>query len=179
MQSPTAITDEETYWLRSRDVSDSPHIGGDGYFDRHGVLRWSETTDADRPPADNEAVRAIDREALEEPTLIGKWQVLGSADRIDALWPDILADVEAGTLWAAKAMTETGYAELPYDEYMIVVYTPNYFDEDDVIRVREQLRSAHGVTRDCRYKPDIYTAKGIVDETVETFGLTVPARYIA
>lgn len=179
MQSPTSITDPSTYWLRCRDVSDADTIADDGYFDRHDVTRWNETTDDDRPTAENAAVRSIDSDALDETKLIGKWQVLGSAERIDALWPDIVADAEAGTIWAAKAMTETGYRELPYDEYMIVVYTPNYFDLVDVDRVREHLRDVHGVTRELFYKPDIYTAKGIVAETAAEFGLSAPARYIA
>lgn len=31
---------------------------------------------------------------------------------------------------------------------------------------------------DLSYKPDVYTANGIVAETAEAFGLSVPARYV-
>jgi len=179
MQSPTAIDDGETVWLRSRDVSDSPAIGGDAYFDTHDVPGADEMTRDDIPPTEDDAVREIDRDALDQSKLIGKWQVTGSADSIEELWPNLLDDAVEGTIWAVKAMTQTGYQELPYDDYMLVVYTPNYFDQDDVFRVRDHLREAHGVTHEIYYKPDIYTAKGIVAETAAEFGLSKPARYVA
>jgi hypothetical protein len=74
-------------------------------------------------------------------------------------------------------MTAFGHEELLYDDYMIVVYTPNYFAKHDVDRVREHLRDEHGVTDEILYKPDIYTAKGIVPDAVEEFGLSMAARY--
>lgn len=179
MQSPLEITEEEQYWLRSRDVSDSPKIGGDQYFADHDVTRAEDLTAEDLPPADSEAVREIDRDALETRKVIGKWQVTGSAERIEELWPDLLADAEEGIVWAVKAMTAFGHENLPmYDEYLLTVYTPNYFERHDVDRVRDHLRDEHGVTHELYYKPDIYTAKGIVAETAEEFGLSVPARYV-
>lgn len=83
MQSPLEITETKPYWLRSRDVSDSPKIGGDDYFSEHDVTRPEDVGSDDLPPADNEAVREIDREALEQNKTIGKWQVTRSADRIE------------------------------------------------------------------------------------------------
>ncbi len=179
MQSPLEITETEQYWLRSRDVSDSPVIAGEEYFSEHDVTRPENVQSDDLPPAETDAIRTIDREALEEQKLIGKWQVTGSAERIDELWPEVVADAEAGVIWAVKAMTTYGYRNLSmYDQYLLTVYTPNYFDRADVFRVRDHLRDAHGVTHDLYYKPDIYTAKGIVGDTAEEFGLAAPARYI-
>lgn len=179
MQSPLEITDSEQYWLRSRDVSDSPKIGGDAYFSGHGVTRPEDVTAADLPPADSDAVREIDREALEQQKTIGKWQVTGPAERIEDLWPELLADAEEGIIWAVKAMTAFGYEELSmYDDYMLTVYTPNYFERHDVDRVRAHLRNEHDVTHELFYKPDIYTAKGITGETAVEFGLSVPARFV-
>lgn len=179
-RSPTEITEEGEHWLRSRDVSDSPRIGGDGYFGEHDVPHWDEVTDDDLPPTDDEAIREIDREALDGEQFIGKWQLTGSAERIEELWPEIVADSTEQTVWAAKAMTAFGHDELAmYDDYMIVVYTPNYFAKHDVDRVREHLRAKYGVTHELFYKPDIYTAKGIVAEATNEFGLSMPARYRA
>ncbi|WP_075938129.1 putative phosphothreonine lyase domain-containing protein [Halosegnis longus] len=178
MQSPSTITADETYWLRASAVTDAD-TATDAYFEDHDVLRPAETTKTDLPPTDDEAVARIDRDALGEEKFIGKWQVTGSADRIDALWPDIVASVESQTIWAAKAMTGFGFDALEmYDEYVLAVYTPNYVDTDDVYRVREHLREAHGVTEPCYYKPDIYTANGIVADNVDEFGLEKPARYV-
>ena len=176
-QSPTEITEEGEYWLRSRDASDSPRIGGDEYFSKHDVTRPEAVTAENLPPADDDAVREIDRDALGEEKTIGKWQVTGSAETVERLWPEIVSDAADGVLWAAKAMTAFGREELPYDDYMVVVYTPNYFEKHDVDRVREHLRDEHGVTHELLYKPDIYTAKGIVAETAGEWGLSMPARY--
>jgi len=180
MQSPLDITDAEQYWLRSRDVSDSPTVASDEYFDDYDVTRPENAHAENLPPAETDAVRAIDRDALEEEKLIGKWQVTGSPERIEELWPSLVADAEEGVIWAVKAMTTYGYQNLPmYDEYLLTVYTPNYFDRDDVFRVREHLRERHDVTHELYYKPDMYTTKGIVADTADEFGLSAPARYIA
>ena len=75
-------------------------------------------------------------------------------------------------------MTGFGFEELEtYDEYVIVVYTPNYFATHDVERVRDHLRKEYGVTRELLYKPDSYTANGIVPDNAEEFGLSTAARY--
>lgn len=179
MQSPITITEAEQHWLRSRDVSDSPTIGGDQYFAQHNVTRQEDSQVDHLPPAETDAVRAIDREALRQEKLIGKWQVTGKSERIEKLWPTIVADAEAGVIWAVKAVTSYGYQNLPmYDDYLLTVYTPNYFDRDDVFRVRDHLREAHDITHELYSKPDIYTAKGIDTDTAGEFGLSAPARYI-
>ena len=47
----------------------------------------------------------------------------GVSGRTEELWLELLADAEAGTVWAAKAMTAFGYEALPmYDEYLLTVY---------------------------------------------------------
>jgi len=176
-RSPTEITEEGKYWLRSQVVSDSPCIAGDEYFPKHSVTPPEEITIDDLPPADNSAVREIDREALDEERMIGKWQVTGSAETIERLWPEIVNDATEEIVWAAKVMTATGREELPYDSYMIAVYTPNYFEKHDIDRVRKHLRDEYGITHELFYKPDIYTRRGIVPDTAEEWGLTIPARY--
>ena len=178
MNSPLEITEEEIYWVRSRDVSDSPKIGGEEYFSEHDVTPPTKVTSDGLPPAETDAVREIDREAVKQKKLHGKWQVTGSVDRVEELWPELLRDAEDGTIWAVKAMTAFGYDNLPmYDDYILTVYTPNYFEKHDVDRVREHLRDARGVDHELYYKPDIYTKKGIVADTAEEFGLSAPARY--
>lgn len=180
MQSPIEITEQGQYWLRSRDVSDAPKIGEEEYFVEHAVTRPEEITATDLPPADSTAVQELDQEALEQKKLIGKWQVTGSAERIAELWPELVNDAEAGLIWAVKAMTAFGYEQLPmYDDYVLTVYTPNYFERHDVNRVRVHLRDEYNVTHKLYYKPDIYTTRGIVAETAAEFDLSLPARYVA
>jgi len=179
MQSPLDITEEGEYWLLSRDVSDSSIVGGEKYFETHDITRPEDLTVEDLPPADTEAVQKLDREALDRELTIGKWQVTGAVERIDELWPKLVADAEDGTIWAVKAMTAFGHEALSmYDDYILTVYTPNYFDRDDVYRVRDHLRSEHGVTHELFYKPDIYTKKGVVADSADEFGLSRPSRYV-
>lgn len=176
-QDPTEITDEGQYWLRAQRVTGYPRIARDTYFPKHDVTRPAAVTADDLPPTDDDAVQKIDREALEKKYTSGKWQVTTSAETVNDLWLSIIDDVSAETIWDAKAMTATGREELPYDNYMIVVYTPNYFDEKDINRVREHLRDAYSVNKELFYKPDIYTRKGIISDTAEEWGLSMPARY--
>jgi hypothetical protein len=176
-QDPTEITDEGQYWLRAQRVTGYPRIARDTYFPKHDVTRPAAVTENDLPPTDEDAVRELDHEVLEKKYTSGKWQITTSAEAVTDLWPDIVDDVSTETIWDAKAMTATGRKELPYDDYMIVVYTPNYFDKQDVDRVREYLRDSYSVTKTLLYKPDIYTRKGIVSDTAEDWGLSMPARY--
>ena len=176
-RDPTAITEAGHYWLRAQRVTGFPRIARDTYFPTHDVTRPAAVTANDLPPTDDDAVRRIDREALDMNYTSGKWQVTLSAEAIDDRWPAIVDDVSEEIIWDVKAMTATGREEMPYDDYMIVVYTPNYFDRADVDRVREHLRDAHGIDHEIAYKPDIYTNKGIIDETADEWGLQSAARY--
>ena len=94
-RNPTEITDGGQYWLRAQRVTRYPRIARDTYFPKHDVTRPAAVTADDLPPTDDDAVRRIDREALETTYTSGKWQVTGSADRISDLWPDVLDDVSA------------------------------------------------------------------------------------
>lgn len=85
MRSPLEIRETETYWLRGRDVSESPKIGGDDYYSEYDVARPEDVTADDLPAAATEAIREPDGEALERGKTIGKWQVTGSAERIEEL----------------------------------------------------------------------------------------------
>ena len=152
MQSPLERTGTEQYWLRARDVSDSETIAGDSYLREHDVTRPADVTAADLPPTDSEAVREIDREALEQRKLVGKWQVTVSPDRLETLWPGFVADAEAGTIWAVKAMTAFGHENLPmYEDYILTVYresrqsaSGSYGIED--FRDDERLRLSNHLT---------------------------------
>lgn len=110
-------------------------------------------TAADLPQTDDDAVRELDEDALEAHYTSGKWLVTMSEEAIVDCWEAILEDVTDEIIWDAKVSTATGREELPYDGYVIVVYTPNYFETDDVFRVRKHLREAHGITEEIAYKP--------------------------
>lgn len=101
----------------------------------------------------------------------GKWLVYRTEDEIDAAWNTIKEATRRGELgFAAKVSTslaimigtEVGRAEYT-DEgvplWVICVYTRNYDDKEDVMRVREALRDLGFVER-LKYKSDAQTRKG-------------------
>ena len=52
--------------------------------------------------------------------------------------------------------SDTGSKHKKGDSHLICVYTDNYTDTDEVMRVEKQLRSL-GIGGVLNYKPDIYT----------------------
>ena len=77
-------------------------------------------------------------------------------------------------------MTTFGFENLPmYDEYILTIYTPNYFDRGDVDRVRRRLRETHGVTEEIRYRPDVYTLDGVHEEVLGELTDSSAARFRA
>ncbi|MFC7044324.1 putative phosphothreonine lyase domain-containing protein [Halobacteriaceae archaeon GCM10025711] len=183
--APTEIVEEGRYWHYAMEVIDGQKPTGDEYrtrnkyFSVHDVARPQNLTVDDLPSADSEAIRDLDEKALESEKVGGKWHVYGSAAMVNRLWPDVVADVDEQILWGAKAMTATGWEAHPGDDYMILVYTPNYFDKQDVDRVREHLRDEYGMTQELFYKPNVYSANGIQPDTAEEWGLSMAARYRA
>ncbi len=80
-------------------------------------------------------------------------------------------------MFGAKVSTKWGHAARGGDNYVIVVYTPNYLDVEDVFRVREVLRDRCGVESVLYYKPDLYTKKRIYADTARDLGLPGASRF--
>ena len=175
-RAPTEIDEAGWHWLRIKHVTGFPRNARDGYFPRHGVTRPAVTTEADLPPvdennwgslpADAETVADADRLALETTYLSGKWLVERPPAAVDELWEAVVEDVAAERFWDAKVSTGAGREAFGETEHAVLVFTPNYFDRDDVDRVRRRLRGVHGVTEAVRYRPDVYTLDGVHRETL-------------
>ncbi len=181
---PTEIDESGWHWLRARHVTGFPRNARDGYFPRHGVTRPAATTVADLPPvdgkrdgsppadgetdpalpADPETVADADRLALETTYLSGKWLAERPAETVTELWEDVVDDVAAERFWDAKVSTRAGCESFGETDHAVLVFTPNYFDREDVDRVRRRLREVHGVTEAIRYRPDVYTLDGVHEE---------------
>lgn len=166
--------EEEQYWLFAQ---------GDkiDYYETHNVLRPEMTTADDLPETDNDAVRELDEEALRDnsrTSLTGKWNVFVEPDQVDDTWELVTELVEENKIYSAKVSTKFGREQENRANHVIVVYTPNYFDQDDVFRVRELLREECGIEETLYYKPDIYTRKGIYVDTAQEMGLPGASRYV-
>ncbi len=91
----------------------------------------------------------------------GKWLVFVHVSQIDEVWAKIKKATEEGKLGGSSKVS-TGLpnpnATEPENK-VICVYTYDWTDEEDVKRVREELR-ALGITRKIPYKADEDTLSG-------------------
>ena len=114
-------------------------------------------------------VEKLDELAKKSGVLIGKWLIHRDKSEIDYVWKIIAKSTFKGELGtSAKVSTAMKKSR----RHVICVYTENYLDLEDVMRVREKLRQL-GFTEELCYKPDIYTYLGIYYRTTRLS----PCRY--
>jgi hypothetical protein len=97
----------------------------------------------------------------EDTERVGKWMVFVPVARVDEWWARIKAAAESGQLGqgAKVATARPNPNAISAAERVIIVYTYDGLDKDDVMRVREALR-ALGVTWPISYKLDSATLAG-------------------
>jgi hypothetical protein len=99
-----------------------------------------------------------------EDELAGKWLIFLPPEEIDAAWiqvRDATCRNELGI--SAKVSTARPNPDSRDNRKVIYVYTPDWRDEGDVMRVRERLREL-GFTDRIGYKRNIETYKGEYSE---------------
>lgn len=99
-----------------------------------------------------------------EDELAGKWLIFLPPEEIDAAWirvRDATCRKELGI--SAKVSTARPNPDSRDNRKVIYVYTPDWRDEGDVMRVRERLREL-GFTDRMGYKRNIETYKGEYSE---------------
>jgi hypothetical protein len=87
----------------------------------------------------------------------GKWLIFLSPESIDRYWVKIKQAVEQGQLGSEAKVSTVGSLN-KQGTYVICVYTYNYEDKDDVMRIRRVLRDL-GIRRPITYKADEDTRK--------------------
>jgi len=96
--------------------------------------------------------------------LMGKWVIFREANKIDALWSQIKMLTEKDKLgFQAKVSTKRYDPKFPTGRHVIIVFTKDYTDKDELTQTREELRRI-GVTEEIGYKLDTTTAQGIYGE---------------
>ncbi len=86
---------------------------------------------------------------------------MGGRSEIDLIWERISHKTQRGILGiAAKVSTKFQKKQ----QHVICVYTDDYFNSEEILRVREKLRDI-GIQEQIYYKPDIYTHLGIYSGT--------------
>jgi hypothetical protein len=90
----------------------------------------------------------------------GKWLIFLQDDRVDELWRKVRNATASGQLGiSAKVSTAKPNPESRDERKVIYVYTRDWADEPDVMRVRERLREM-GVIERIGYKRNIETFRG-------------------
>lgn len=92
---------------------------------------------------------------------VGKWLIFVKTDQADKTWELIKRATEEGKLGnSAKVSTRKIDPDVGRsDRHVICVYTYNWTDEADVLRIRQALREL-GVTWKIHYKSDADTIAG-------------------
>jgi hypothetical protein len=91
----------------------------------------------------------------------GKWLIFADIKKIDELWSKIKKATEEGKLGRHSKVATAKPSPLAIDSEtkVICVYTYDWTDEEDVRRVREELRKL-GINKKIPYKVDEDTCKG-------------------
>lgn len=97
----------------------------------------------------------------------GKWCIVRDAAAVDVLWAKIQSAVVSGVLPAAMVSSPSAARQFG-GTYLICVFTPEWRDREDVMRVRQLLRDL-GVTEELGYKRDVETVYGVNDTPDEWF----------
>ena len=91
----------------------------------------------------------------------GKWLIFVPFERIDQVWSKIRLATEAGRLGEmSKVATAKDNSNATNSSAKVIcVYTYDWTDEEDVMRIRQELRQL-GITRKIPYKADEDTESG-------------------
>jgi Domain of unknown function (DUF1917) len=101
--------------------------------------------------------------------LIGKWLIRMTCPYVEEYWCGMIRPaVEAGTLGiSAKIATEWGRNNDPagpWRNHVVCVYTSDWRDEADVLRVAARLHEIGAVKKmQLTYKPDLFTYGGVYE----------------
>jgi len=116
---------------------------------------------ADLPPSMNRSsqwLRAHSKRgaSFKSSDATGKWCIPATADDVDEGWGRIKKLLKRGKLLYAKVSTAAGRARSGHENFVIIAYTADWSNRDDVNRVREVLRQA-GFAKTLGYKRDLET----------------------
>lgn len=105
---------------------------------------------------------------MPESIRVGKWLFFVAEKFIDDTWRNVKKAVEDGKLWK-HAKVSTAWRSKG-NVYVICVYTYDYEDESDVMKIRDYLREM-GFKRPVSYKSDEQTLSGIYSDISSGFAL--------
>lgn len=142
--TPSSFADDKSVcWVSARCAA---HRRGGGEVSRCSALT-TPLAHAPPPPLPAQCERS------------GKWLLFVSFAEQDAVWAAIVRALQAGLL-GPSAKTGPPDSSSEYESAMFCVYTHDWLDRDDVLRVGLALRAATGLKRALSYKTDAHTLAG-------------------
>lgn len=129
-----------------------------GFFD-NGTMPPTQSNNGHHYVYEAPAFQTTDR--------TGKWCIFRDAETVDALWAKIQQAVVNNELPAGMVSTPKNAARYK-GTYLICVYTHEWRNESDVMRVREILRGM-GVTEELGYKRDLDTVNQVYNVPKEWY----------
>ncbi len=147
------------------------------YIEKNRVSDPEDMTFEELDGYDNPKVENIDRRAIEDGYLSGKWEFDVPPEEVDQVWSAVKELIEENKIWGAQVTTRWIMEKRDEETHKIRIYTPNFLDEDDVLRVGELLKNECEIEREISYKPDIYNVLQIYSEEGEDMKLPKEIRY--
>ena len=148
------------------------------YIEKNDVIHPDELEEKHLPDTDEPQVEKIDLQAKDDGYLSGKWIIQVKPEKIDDIWKILDELVSNSLIWGAQVSTKRLRKKKDEDHHVLKVYTPNYFDESDVLRVRRLLKEKCDIHEEIVYKPDIYNILGIYSGEGDLIDLPEENRYI-
>ncbi len=136
-------------------------------------VRFEPDQNSDRDPK----VKKIDKRAVEDGYLSGKWELFVCPDKVDEVWMKIKELISEYKIWGGQVTTDWIREKRDLEEHTIRVYTPNYLDEADVLRVGNLLKKRCDIEKEICYKPDIYNVLQVYSDEGEDIKLPEEIRY--
>jgi len=147
------------------------------YIEKNDVIHPDNLKEEHLPETDDPQVEKIDLQAKDDGYLSGKWIIQVKPEDIDDIWGTLDELIKDSLVWGAQVSTKWLREKKDEDDHILKVYTPNYFDEMDVLRVRKLLKDECDIKEEIVYKPDIYNILGIYSGEGDLIELPEENRY--
>ncbi len=174
-EKPSEVKKEGKEWLLCG-LEDSRNRLLD-YIEENDVSDPGSMENSDLGGYSNPKVEKIDKRAVDDVYLSGKWEALVSPRKVDEVWNKIKSLVEDDKIWGAQVTTKWIREKKESEKHIIRVYTPNYLDENDVIRVGNLLKEHCEIEKNLCYKPDIYNILQVYSDKGDEMKLPREIRY--
>ncbi len=173
--TPSKVKEEGKEWLlygledsRSRLIE---------YVAENDVSDPDSMKNTDLDGYNNPKVKKIDRRATDDMYLSGKWEILVLPEKVDDVWSEIKNMIDENKIWGAQVTTKWIREKKGSKKHIIRVYTPNYLDERDVMRVGTLLKDRCEIQKNICYKPDIYNILQVYSKEGDEMKLPKEIRY--